>query len=59
METTTLIYYANGNTYDLTVRKATEREEGKKYIYIEDVLHEVISKIRTNKATIEWEPTFD
>lgn len=59
METTTLIYYANGNTYDLTFKNATQKEDGKQYIFIDDNLCEVISMVKTNKVTIDWQPTFD
>lgn len=50
METTTL--YENGNTFEITYKRAETREPNKNYIYINKVLHEVISKIKTNKINV-------
>jgi uncharacterized membrane protein len=50
METTTL--YENGDTFEITYKRAETREPNKNYIYINEVLHEVISKIKTNTINV-------
>ncbi|WP_209390564.1 hypothetical protein [Chryseobacterium sp. RR2-3-20] len=50
MTTTTL--YQNGDTFEITYKIAETKEPNKNYIYIDDVLHEVISKIKTNEFNV-------
>lgn len=50
MKTTTL--YENGNTFEVTYKTATEKEPNKNYIYIDEVLHEIISKVKTNTINV-------
>lgn len=50
METTTL--YENGDTFEVTYKRATEKEPNKNYIYIDEVLHEVIRKVKTNDFNV-------
>lgn len=50
MKTTTL--YENGNTFELIYKRAETKEPNKNYIYIDEVLHEVISKLKTNTINV-------
>lgn len=50
METTTL--YENGDTFKIAYKRATKKEPNKDYIFIDEVLHEVISKIKTNDFNV-------
>ena len=50
METTTL--YENVDTFEVTYKRATEKEPSKNYIYIDEVLHEVIRKVKTNDFNV-------
>lgn len=50
METTTL--YENGDTFKIVYQRATEKEPNKNYIFIDEVLHEVISKVKTNTFNV-------
>lgn len=50
METITL--YKNGDTFELTYKRATDKEKNKKYIFINEVLHEVISSIKINDFNV-------
>lgn len=50
MKTTTL--YENGDTFEITYKRTTEKEPNKNYILIDDVLHEVISKTKTNTINV-------
>ncbi len=50
MKTTTL--YENGDTFEITYKRAEIKEPNKNYIYIGEVLHEVISKVKTNTITV-------
>lgn len=49
METT---LYENGDTFKVRIQRADSRENGKRYIFINDVLHELISKEKINAVTI-------
>ncbi|QOW09095.1 hypothetical protein Q73A0000_01385 [Kaistella flava (ex Peng et al. 2021)] len=53
--TTTTTLFENGNTYAVELRKETQRKPGKLYMTIDGVLHEVLSKTRTNEETISPE----
>lgn len=44
--------YENGNTFEIVYNRVKKTEKGKKYIMIDNVLHELISKVKTNKITI-------
>lgn len=44
--------YENGNTFEIVYNRVKTVEKGKKYIMIDNVLHELISKVRTNTITI-------
>lgn len=44
--------YENGDTFEMVYRLAKTTKNGKKYIMIDNVLHELISKVKTNKITI-------
>ena len=48
--TTTL--YENGDTFEVTYKRATEKEPKKNYVYVDEVLHEVISKVKTNTFNV-------
>lgn len=50
MEKTTL--YENGNTFELTYKRTETREPNRNYILIDDVLHEVIRKVKTNTINV-------
>ncbi len=50
MKTTTL--YENGDTFEVNYKRATEKEPNKNYIYIDEVLHEVISKVKINAFNV-------
>lgn len=50
MKTTTL--YENGDTFKITYKRAETKEPNKNYIYIDEVLHEVVSKVKTNSIAI-------
>lgn len=50
MKTATL--YENGDTFEITYKTATGKEPIKNYILIDEVLHELINKIKTNAVTV-------
>lgn len=50
MKTTTL--YENGDTFELTYKRTESKEPNKNYIYIDKVMHEVISKVKTNTINV-------
>lgn len=50
MKTTTL--HKNGNTFEITYKRAETKEPNKNYICIDEVLHEVISKVKTNEFNV-------
>lgn len=51
MKTTTL--YENGDTFEITYKRAETKEPNKNYIYIDEVLQEVISKVKTNTINVK------
>lgn len=57
METT--IIYENGNTFNLNYKVAKFKEPNKTYFYIDNVLCEVISKVKTNTITITDKMSLD
>ncbi|WP_312763073.1 hypothetical protein [Epilithonimonas sp.] len=44
----TITLYENGDSFEITYKRAETKEPNKNYIYIDEVLHEVISKVKTN-----------
>ena len=50
MNTTT--FYENGDTFEITYKRVTEKKPNKNYILIDEILHEVISKEKINITTI-------
>lgn len=50
METTTTLY-ENGDAFEITYKRAETKEQNKTYISINDVLNEVISKVKINSIT--------
>jgi hypothetical protein len=51
MKTTTL--HENGDTFEITYIRAETREPNKNYIFVDEVLHEVISKVKTNTINVK------
>jgi hypothetical protein len=51
MKTTTL--HENGDTFEITYIRAKTREPNKNYIFVDEVLHEVISKVKTNTINVK------
>lgn len=50
MKTKTL--FENGDTFEITYKTTTIRERNKKYFMIDNVLCELISKIKTNNENV-------
>ena len=50
MKTYTL--YENGDTFEVNYKRATEIEINKKYVYVDNTLYEVISKVKTNDFNV-------
>lgn len=50
METNTL--HENGDTFEITYKRAVTKEQNKNYIYIDEVLNELISKVKTNTFNV-------
>lgn len=50
MKTTTL--FENGDTFEITYKRAETKNPKKKYIFIDEVLHEVTSKVKTNTINV-------
>ena len=50
METT--IIYENGDAFEITYKRAVSKEQNKTYFYIDNVLCEVINKIKTNTINV-------
>ena len=51
--------YENGNAFEVTLLEAKEKNPGKIYIYIDNVLHEVISKVKINGVTVTDKMSLD